>query len=188
MLGDAVMCGIFGIYNIGEACGFDELVFGSALMKMRHRGPDASGIKSFNKKAILGHVRLSIIDLKVESNQPFQLDNRYWLVYNGEMTYYCDAKGSKEHSKTVSRLKYDLLKHKLYREGLSHCSRVVFIEATEVKRLLNYAAYDPKGFWEIFENKKLVVFAENQKVYITENEFNENFIDLREYKINSIIN
>jgi len=76
------------------------------------------------------------------------------LVYNGEMTYYCDAKGSKEHSKTVSRLKYDLLKHKLYREGLSHCSRVIFVEAAEVKRLLNYAAYDPKGFWEIFDQIK----------------------------------
>lgn len=41
---------------------------------------------------------------------------------------------------------------------------------------------------EEFSNENLVVFAENQKVYITENEFNENFIDLREYKINSIIN
>ena len=41
---------------------------------------------------------------------------------------------------------------------------------------------------DFFENENIVVFAENQKVYITENEFNENFIDLREYNINSIIN
>ena len=37
-------------------------------------------------------------------------------------------------------------------------------------------------------NECLIVFMGNQNVYITENEFNENFIDLREYKINSIIN
>jgi hypothetical protein len=37
-------------------------------------------------------------------------------------------------------------------------------------------------------NESLVVFAENQKVYMTGNEFNENFIDMREFKINSIIN
>lgn len=39
----------------------------------------------------------------------------------------------------------------------------------------------------LFSNENLVVFAENQKVYITEGEFNEYFIDMREYKINSII-
>ena len=50
---------------------------------------------------------------------------------------------------------------------------------------ITYLYCELDGF---FPNENLVVFAENQKVYITENEFNENFIDLREYKINSIIN
>jgi hypothetical protein len=50
---------------------------------------------------------------------------------------------------------------------------------------ITYLYCELDGF---FANENLVVFAENQKVYITENEFNENFIDLREYKINSIIN
>jgi hypothetical protein len=50
---------------------------------------------------------------------------------------------------------------------------------------ITYLYCELEGF---FPNENLVVFAENQKVYITENEFNENFIDLREYKINSIIN
>jgi hypothetical protein len=50
---------------------------------------------------------------------------------------------------------------------------------------ITYLYCELEGF---FANENLVVFAENQKVYITENEFNENFIDLREYKINSIIN
>lgn len=50
---------------------------------------------------------------------------------------------------------------------------------------ITYLYCELEGF---FPNENLVVFAENQKVYITEDEFNENFIDLREYKINSIIN
>ena len=41
---------------------------------------------------------------------------------------------------------------------------------------------------EFLPNENLVVFAENQKVYITEEEFKKNFIDLREYNINLIIN
>jgi hypothetical protein len=49
---------------------------------------------------------------------------------------------------------------------------------------ITYLYCELEGF---FANENLVVFAENQKVYITEGEFNEYFIDMREYKINSII-
>lgn len=49
---------------------------------------------------------------------------------------------------------------------------------------IKYLYCELEGF---FANENLVVFAENQKVYITEGEFNEYFIDMREYKINSII-
>lgn len=50
---------------------------------------------------------------------------------------------------------------------------------------IKYLYCELEGF---LPNEDLVVFAENQKVYITEEEFNENFIDLREYNINLIIN
>lgn len=50
---------------------------------------------------------------------------------------------------------------------------------------IKYLYCELEGF---LPNENLVVFAENQKVYITEEEFNENFIDLREYNINLIIN
>jgi hypothetical protein len=49
---------------------------------------------------------------------------------------------------------------------------------------ITYLYCELQGF---FSNENLVVFTENQKVYITESEFNEYFIDMREYKINSII-
>jgi len=49
---------------------------------------------------------------------------------------------------------------------------------------ITYLYCELEGF---FPNENLVVFAENQKIYITEGEFSEYFIDMREYKINSII-
>jgi asparagine synthase (glutamine-hydrolysing) len=67
------MCGIFGIVNLKKSHNFNLDLFEQSLMKMKHRGPDAMGIKAFTDYAILGHVRLSILDLDSASNQPFQI-------------------------------------------------------------------------------------------------------------------
>lgn len=52
-----------------------------------HRGPDAdSCIVLDDGKSVLGHRRLSIIDLDKRSNQPFRSASGRWiLVYNGEL-------------------------------------------------------------------------------------------------------
>lgn len=55
------------------------------VRSIRHRGPDAQVVKQFNG-AVLGHARLSIIDLSEAGNQPFvSEDGRYALVFNGEI-------------------------------------------------------------------------------------------------------
>ncbi|MBF0318581.1 MAG: asparagine synthase (glutamine-hydrolyzing) [Nitrospirae bacterium] len=52
---------------------------------MAHRGPDDEGIVSLNN-IVLGHRRLSIIDLSQNAKQPMRTpDNRYHIVYNGEV-------------------------------------------------------------------------------------------------------
>jgi len=95
------MCGIFGIYNLNQKKCFHREDFEVALLTMRHRGPDAQIVKVFEEKAILGHLRLSIIDLNIENNQPFQVDERYWVVYNGEIYNYLELK---EELKTAGYL------------------------------------------------------------------------------------
>lgn len=82
------MCGILGSYS-----NFNHLeTFNSALAKLSHRGPDDFGIKiveNNNSTLILGHKRLSIIDLSNRGHQPMNSnDSRYTIVYNGEIYNY----------------------------------------------------------------------------------------------------
>jgi len=86
------MCGIAGIFNLEENINFDFNCFTSSMSTMQHRGPDSKAAKVVNQNLILGHLRLSIIDLNEISNQPFQIDNKYWIVFNGEIYNYIELK------------------------------------------------------------------------------------------------
>ena len=58
--------------------------------RMRHRGPDASGIwASEDGDVVLGHQRLSIVDLSENGAQPMQSHSgRFEMVFNGEIYNY----------------------------------------------------------------------------------------------------
>lgn len=73
------MCGIFGFFG-------NELSEHVFMKYMLHRGPDAQGVKKLNGWT-LGHLRLSIIDLGVSSNQPYEKDGAV-LIFNGEIYNY----------------------------------------------------------------------------------------------------
>lgn len=85
------MCGIAG--SIGPIKPDQERV-DATLFAMQNRGPDSSGVY-YNKigKNIVSllHSRLSIIDLDPRSHQPF-IDDKYILVYNGEIYNYIELK------------------------------------------------------------------------------------------------
>jgi len=52
---------------------------------LQHRGPDAGGLCSFSS-CVLGHRRLSILDLSDAANQPmFSADGTIAVVFNGEI-------------------------------------------------------------------------------------------------------
>jgi asparagine synthase (glutamine-hydrolysing) len=85
------MCGVVGgIWRDG--IGIDERTAREALLSLAHRGPDAEGI-SFRDGVLLGHRRLSIIDLDPRSNQPMRMDGLS-LVYNGEIYNFRDVRAS----------------------------------------------------------------------------------------------
>ena len=88
------MCGIAGI--IGERASVNALQ--TMLNAQQHRGPDDTSVYS-DKQVALGHNRLAIIDLSKESNQPFiSNDQRYVMVFNGEIYNYIELKQKLKHS------------------------------------------------------------------------------------------
>jgi asparagine synthase (glutamine-hydrolysing) len=65
-------------------------------MLMGHRGPDAQRVLRVTESAFMGHVRLSVIDLSSASDQPFELLDRYVVVYNGEIFNYRELRAELE--------------------------------------------------------------------------------------------
>ncbi len=78
------MCGIAGLCNWGANW---QQNIERMNEKMYHRGPDASGIWASDDHAVvLGHRRLSIVDLTSSGAQPMESHNgRYVIAYNGEI-------------------------------------------------------------------------------------------------------
>ena len=79
------MCGIY-LTNIKE----DLNVVNQNLKKIKFRGPDNISVKKYND-IIVGHLRLSILDLAERSNQPFEFLN-YIISYNGEIYNFKEIK------------------------------------------------------------------------------------------------
>ena len=80
------MCGILGIIGQERPENTDE-----ALSSITHRGPDDFGIWT-SDHVTLGHRRLAVIDIE-EGRQPMSTpDNRYHIVYNGEIYNFKELK------------------------------------------------------------------------------------------------
>ncbi|MGM0944199.1 MAG: asparagine synthase (glutamine-hydrolyzing) [Bacteroidota bacterium] len=83
------MCGIVGIVKKSASTSLSEKdSLELALSLQSHRGPDASSLWS-DQRVVLGHNRLSIIDLSTSANQPFHRDDLGLVViFNGEIYNY----------------------------------------------------------------------------------------------------
>ena len=85
------MCGISGIWRNSNSP-FDFQSIERMKLKMSHRGPDGNGTWcSKEKKVILGHNRLSIIDLSENGAQPMTR-GVYTISFNGEIYNYLEIK------------------------------------------------------------------------------------------------
>ena len=85
------MCGIAGIIDKSKS-DIDPKVVHDMCNNMYERGPDAGDVKVL-KNAVLGHRRLSILDLSNAGNQPMSDKNgRYWIVFNGEIYNHKDLR------------------------------------------------------------------------------------------------
>lgn len=85
------MCGIAGVYPDRKVPPERvQRAVEAMCERMIARGPDAHGTLRLGPGGpVLGHRRLSIIDLDARSNQPMtSADGRYAIVYNGEIYNY----------------------------------------------------------------------------------------------------
>jgi len=95
------MCGIVSIFNIEQQC--DALRQKALRMsqKIRHRGPDWSGIYC-GPTAILAHERLSIVDPESGRQPLFSPDDKQVLAVNGEIYNHQDIRRRYADSYTFS--------------------------------------------------------------------------------------
>lgn len=76
------MCGFTGWINTKDDLKKKKKIIKNMTNKLKYRGPDQTGYY-FDNHILLGHKRLSIIDLK-NGRQPMKYKN-YVIVYNGEL-------------------------------------------------------------------------------------------------------
>ena len=85
------MCGICGIIKFNSEF-IQQDTLQQMMQIMKHRGPDDEGV-FIEDNVGLGFVRLSIIDLSSAGHQPkFSDDERYVIVFNGEIYNYIELK------------------------------------------------------------------------------------------------
>lgn len=78
------MCGINGIFIKDQASKYIAEIHRMNEV-LRHRGPDDEGVYQ-DQDILLGHRRLSIIDLSKNATQPMSNEDKtIWIVFNGEI-------------------------------------------------------------------------------------------------------
>ena len=92
------MCGIVGWAGLGEVDASERQVR-RAVDVLQHRGPDANGVRAFpgTRSAVLGAVRLRIVDLSPGADQPLTNDNGIaWVAFNGELYNFRELRAELE--------------------------------------------------------------------------------------------
>jgi len=188
------MCGIAGIYSFNENV---QLVMIKRMTdSLRHRGPDDEGylavnaesgefypligresrvegqnIEVFNKPVnlLLGHRRLSIIDLSAAGHQPMcNEDGSLWIVYNGEIYNYLELREELEPlgHQLKSQTDTEVILHAYEEWGIDCLKRFNGMWAfavVDIKRKKIFCARDRAGvkpFYYFYDGKRFCFASE----------------------------
>jgi asparagine synthase (glutamine-hydrolysing) len=103
------MCRISGIVNPSVPTASLKMMMGEMCQILRHGGPDDEGI-FVNEEAhlVLGHRRLSLIDLSDWGHQPMNYgEGRYVITFNGEIYNYKELKSELQREGACFRTNSD---------------------------------------------------------------------------------
>lgn len=157
------MCGISGIVAKNSS---RYLEAQQAMIKVQHhRGPDGNAIHRFGN-CLLGHNRLSIIDLETGDQPMLSNDSKKCIVFNGEIYGYQSIRSGLDYSyKTTSDTEVILAMYEKYGQQLTQKLPGMFSFAIwdEGKQEL-FAARDRFGekpfFYALAENGSMVFASE----------------------------
>ncbi|HWO21450.1 MAG TPA: asparagine synthase (glutamine-hydrolyzing) [Kofleriaceae bacterium] len=95
------MCGVVGQYNFGGTADpaiaeRDRARVHAMRDRLVHRGPDDGGLwQSEDGRVVLGHRRLSIVDVSAAGHQPMSgEDGTVWITFNGEIYNHAELRRS----------------------------------------------------------------------------------------------
>jgi asparagine synthase (glutamine-hydrolysing) len=169
------MCGIGGVIQLDKTS-FD---IDGLMRNLAHRGPDDVGFASLSfdgassdsasapGHVILGHRRLSIIDLSTGGHQPMSTaDGGGWLTFNGEIYNYLELRESLQQVgiECVSDSDSEVLLNGVHNFGHAFLDRVVGMYAFCYVNLMNKRAMlcrDHFGMKPLYyyKNKSKLIFA-----------------------------
>jgi asparagine synthase (glutamine-hydrolysing) len=135
------MCGICGIVAFSPGFCCDATIIQKMSEVLRHRGPDDGGTwVDEQRRAALGHRRLSIVDLSAAGRQPMtNEDGSLWITFNGEIYNHADLRPGLERNghHYASRTDTETLLH-LYEERGPSCLELL-------QGMFAFAIYDTRA-------------------------------------------
>lgn len=152
------MCGILGSYS--KKFHFKE----EHLNIISHRGPDDKGY-FFENNVMLGHRRLSIVDLSINGHQPLStIDNSYIIVFNGEIYNHIEIRNEliKEGFKFKSNSDTETLLYGYVKWGVEILKKLNGIFAFAIFDKLNsklFIARDQFGIKPLYYYNQDGIFA-----------------------------
>jgi asparagine synthase (glutamine-hydrolysing) len=151
------MCGILGSIN--------QFIDQTTLDLIKHRGPDSYGIIETNcnsYKIILGHRRLSIVDLSEAGSQPMVSEfGNYTIIFNGEIYNHQELRRKLPDVKFRGHSDTETVLHYIAQYGISSISDFNGIFAFafyDKKSNILYLARDKNGV------KPLYHFCDGQRI------------------------
>ncbi|HBU06924.1 MAG TPA: asparagine synthase (glutamine-hydrolyzing) [Candidatus Magasanikbacteria bacterium] len=163
------MCGITGIVSKNSRDHVEKL--DKMISTLNHRGPDGNGRAIFDN-CLLGHNRLSIIDLSTGDQPMYSFDHKQVIVFNGEIYGYKDIKNqlNNYNFQTTSDTEVILALYNKYGEDMmSHLPGAFAFAIWDESEKRLFAARDrfgEKPFYYAWGKNNEFIFASEIKAII----------------------
>jgi asparagine synthase (glutamine-hydrolysing) len=163
------MCGLLGCFQQKPGRAQPPVAVETLLGRIRHRGPDDMGIHH-NRRGVLAHTRLSIIDV-AHGHQPMSNeDERLWIAYNGETYNFRELRQKlPSHHRLKTQSDTEVILHLFEEEGPDCVKR---FDGMFAFALLNgdelFLARDPLGVKPLYyaEREGWLYFASEIKALL----------------------